>query len=85
MFRGQENVSSNRWWFSFADDSKMEELYYLLTQYIDDRIKEIIQDYLRDFCEQLEIKVITSINGKNDFSGLKKDIENMINEALRQN
>ena len=31
MFRGQENLSSNRWWFSFADDRKMEELYYLLT------------------------------------------------------
>ena len=89
MYRGNSEKSSLQYWFEFAIDKELEELFMKIYPMIEDRIRELFPQLLKEYQGEIKQKVSadieTSLNGhKNDFSGLRQDIEIFVNEQLNK-
>lgn len=75
MYRGDQNKSIDNYWFDFSDNN-VEYLFYLMRPFVQDMIEEMAQ--------KIQIDIETKLNGRqNDLSGLRKDIEQLIVEAIQ--
>ena len=89
MYRGNYDKSSLHYWFEFAIDKELEELFMKIYPMIEDRIRELfpmlIKEYFPEIQEKINLKVETSLNGKiNDFSNLREDMEKFITNQLNK-
>ena len=79
------NYSKNLLYWTWFVTNKQEELYAIITQMIDDKIKELvphmIEDQLRNKIDKLSFNIQTTINGKS-VSNIKDSIAEMIVEEL---
>lgn len=79
------NYSKNLLYWTWFVTNNQEELYAIITQMIDEKIKEIvphmIEDQLRNKIDKLSFNIQTTINGKS-VSNIKDSIAEMIVEEL---
>ena len=73
-------------WYWFVNN-RQEELYGMIQAMIEIKINEIfpklIQEYSREYFNNLSVDVRTTLNGKeNDLSGLKDDISRMLIQQI---
>ena len=66
-----------------------DELFEVIMAMMKDRIEELlpqlIENYMREYVNNLSVNVETKLNGKSiDLSGLKDDIQNIIYQSLRK-
>ncbi len=54
MYRGNSEKSSLQYWFEFAIDKELEELFMKIYPMIEDRIRELFPQLLKEY--QNEIK-----------------------------
>ena len=80
-----KTYSKNLLYWTWFVTNKQEELYAIITQMIDDKIKELvpymIEEQLRNKIDRLSFNIQTTINGKS-VSNIKDSIAEMIVEEL---
>ena len=89
MYRGNSEKSSLQYWFEFAINKELEELFMKIYPMIEDRIRELfpqlLKEYQNEIKQNVSVDIETSLNGKkNDFTNLRGDIEKFINDELRR-
>lgn len=86
MYHGDKNKSSENYFFDFVSINA-ENLFYILSPFIEDKIKELsqqmieeaIKEYTPKLERQVDIDIETSINGKQiDLSEIRKELEKQI-------
>lgn len=76
MYHGNKDKSIDNYFIDFLDNNE-EHLFYLLRQFIQDMIMEVLM--------QIQIDIETRINGRpEDLSGLREDIQKIILENLKK-
>lgn len=76
MYHGNKDKSIDNYFIDFLDNNE-EHLFYLLRQFIQDMIMEVLM--------QIQIDIETRVNGRpEDLSGLREDIQKIILENLNK-
>lgn len=76
MYHGNKDKSIDNYFIDFLDNNE-EHLFYLLRQFIQDMIMEVLM--------QIQIDIETKVNGRpEDLSGLREDIQKIILENLNK-
>ena len=76
MYHGNKDKSIDNYFIDFLENNE-EHLFYLLRQFIQDMIIEVLM--------QIQIDIETRVNGRpEDLSGLREDIQKIILENLNK-
>lgn len=77
----------NHWYKWAMEGMEKEELFQDIRQLVEDMIKElippIIEEYLKDRIDSLNVKVYTELNGKiNDIGNFRQDIQEYVIDSI---
>lgn len=89
MFFNDKSKSYMNHWYNWAISQERESLFQDIRQLVEDMIKELlppmIEEYLKERLDTLNIEVRTELNGKaNDLGNLRQDIEDYVIETIKK-
>ena len=64
MFYETKNKSAMNHWFNWLDAPEIEELFYKIYHLVEDMIKEILPQLLKEYSHLIDLEVIAELNGK---------------------